>query len=360
MVMVVPEAKLQRFKEEAQRVLGKERITPRELARLAGQLLSFTPAVDLAPLLARGLFHALAEQKVEDWDLGFESHKDLVDTLQWCSSAVEQYNGTRMIRRGASSQLVLVGDASEVGTGLFTPNGELLAAGLPPEIVTSWNAGQLASLASQQFSSSLREIIALREGLSSLAERAPDLLLHGAVQYRTDSQVAAAAVNRMGGNPSLFKEVKELWTLCKQLDCELSVLWQPREDDMQVYADLLSKLTDNSAWELNAKVYKLIMKRLPRFNTPKGRKRRAITVDLFADGSNNKHERFFCRWFCPGTAGINSFEQRWDWYWCKTQNKWRRHMGFYNGPFDCMGRILRKILDERADVVLVYPRWPRH
>jgi hypothetical protein len=34
-------------------------------------------------------------------------------------------------------------------------------------------------------------------------------------------------------------------------------------------------------------------------------------------------------------------------------------MGLCNGPFDCMGRILRKILEEKADVALVYPLWPR-
>ena len=35
-------------------------------------------------------------------------------------------------------------------------------------------------------------------------------------------------------------------------------------------------------------------------------------------------------------------------------------MCFCNGPFDCMGRILRKVLDERVDVALVYPVWPRY
>ena len=76
------------------------------------QLLSFTPAVALAPLLARGLFHLLKYRA--GWDQGFDTSDDLLATLRWCVEAVPLYNGTRMLRRGAALQLRLAGDASEV------------------------------------------------------------------------------------------------------------------------------------------------------------------------------------------------------------------------------------------------------
>ena len=112
MVFRVPEDKLQRFLAEANRLLQLPKPTPRELARIAGQLLSFTPAVDLAPLLARGLFHLLKGRA--GWDCGFDTSADLLATLRWCVEAVPLYNGTRMLRRGAALQLQLAGDASEV------------------------------------------------------------------------------------------------------------------------------------------------------------------------------------------------------------------------------------------------------
>lgn len=108
----VPEDKLQRFLAGARAVLAQSSATPRELARVAGQLLSFTPAVDMAPLLARGLFHLLKGRA--GWDDGFETGEDLRATLRWCVEAVPLYNGTRMIKRGAALQLQLAGDASEV------------------------------------------------------------------------------------------------------------------------------------------------------------------------------------------------------------------------------------------------------
>lgn len=83
-------------------------------------------------------------------------------------------------------------------------------------------------------------------------------------------------------------------------------------------------------------------------------------MDLFADEITCKVPTFFSQWFCPSTSGINAFSQRWDCYWDASSNRVRRHMGFSNGPFELMGSILRKIIDSRADVALVYPAWPRY
>ena len=134
-----------------------------------------------------------------------------------------------MLRRGPAMQLQLAGDASDVGTGAFAPNGELAAAGLPSTIVTSWDKEELQLLADNRFSSSLREVRALLLTLQAIHQQAPQLLRHRSVQYLSDSQVAAAAINRMGGNEALFPAVKAVWQLCKELDCELKVVWQPRE-----------------------------------------------------------------------------------------------------------------------------------
>lgn len=130
-------------------------------------------------------------------------------------------------------------------------------------------------------------------------------------------------------------------------------MWQPREHEVQQYADELSKLPDASAWSLNSGVFDSILGRVLK------EVRRAPTIDLFADETNCKVPVFYSRWWCPGTSGVDAFLQRWDRYFHETGTA-RRHMGFCNPPFDCMGRVLRKIIDERADVVLIYPVWPRY
>ena len=142
-------------------------------------------------------------------------------------------------------------------------------------------------------------------------------------------------------------------------------MWQPREHEQQQLADDLSKLPDGSAWALNAEVFAGVEEQLFRMLVNGVEARRRFTIDLFADWENCKVfvdgvPRFFSRWCCPGSAGIDAFAHRWDVYWCPQRRRWRRHMGYCNGPFDCMGSILRKVLDDRADVVLVYPLWPRY
>lgn len=244
---------------------------------------------------------------------------------------------------------------------VFLPNRELEGV-----IVKDYNTEQLRLMDAQdkKMSSTYREVMAMRIGIEVLAEQAAHLVKGRRVQYRCDSQAATAAVNRMAGNPRVFEEVRRLWVLCKDLDCELEVVWYRRSEPDQQEADRLSKLTDNSQWLLNADVFLSLETKLWELTgtaDAQGRRRggRRLTIDLFADDECTKVEgKFFSRWYCPGTAGVNSFSQRWDRYWDAVQG-WRRHMGFCNGPFDFMPEILHKVIEERADVVLIYPRWPK-
>jgi hypothetical protein len=110
----VPEDKLRRFTALAQRTLQPfAEISSRLLAKLAGMLLSFTLAVDIAPLLARPLYHAMVGQV--GWDNVFPTTQELRSTLQWCVELVCRYNGSRMLKRETS--LILVGDAGDTGCG---------------------------------------------------------------------------------------------------------------------------------------------------------------------------------------------------------------------------------------------------
>ncbi|GAB4815693.1 hypothetical protein N2152v2_002739 [Parachlorella kessleri] len=113
-------------------------------------------------------------------DAEFESHAEFLSTLQWCVEAVENYNGTRMLK--VEPSLVLVGDAPEVGFGVFAPGGKRHALGFKEHILTSWSQPQLQLLAGNQ-----------------------------------------------------------IWCLCKELDCELSMVWQPREHEPQQLAGDLSQ-----------------------------------------------------------------------------------------------------------------------
>lgn len=56
---VVPDDKISKFKSAAAWFLQQHHISARQIAQLAGTILSFAPAVALAPLFTRELYHAV-------------------------------------------------------------------------------------------------------------------------------------------------------------------------------------------------------------------------------------------------------------------------------------------------------------
>ena len=209
----------------------------------------------------------------------FESPAELEKALRWCLKAVPQYNGRRMIKR-MTPAVVMVGDASETSVAGFTPTRELMAAlagGAPPAqlaaaeeawqqgllerictVVHDYTTEELAQLRAGNFSSTLREVLVLRVLLEEALARRPDALCHQRLQYQSDSQSGAYAINGMKGCPSVFPEVCRIWELCLEHDIELEVVWRPRSMPHQELADALSKVHDSSQWLLNHQVYRQV------------------------------------------------------------------------------------------------------
>lgn len=100
----VPQDKLDRIVALADRLLHpSSQLSDRDLARLAGKLLACTLAVDIAPLLARGLYLAMVGKG--QWDQLRPSSKELRSQLRWCVSMLQRYNGTRLIKERPHSSL---------------------------------------------------------------------------------------------------------------------------------------------------------------------------------------------------------------------------------------------------------------
>lgn len=56
---IVPDGKISKFKAAAIEFLGRQHCSARRVAQLAGLVLSFAPALALAPLFTPELFHAI-------------------------------------------------------------------------------------------------------------------------------------------------------------------------------------------------------------------------------------------------------------------------------------------------------------
>lgn len=144
----------------------------------------------------------------------------------------------------------------------YSPYGELQAAGLGDRFLASWPEDRLGQLQLAGFSSTVREVLCPRLLLQSIDAQAPHLLPGQRVQYQCDSQPATGAVNGQKGTPSVYAEVRLLLEFCKQRDIELEVVWYPRSNPAQQYADDLSKQPDPSQWRLSEPAYALICSEL--------------------------------------------------------------------------------------------------
>jgi hypothetical protein len=240
------------------------------------------------------------------------------------------------------------GDFSGVcGYAGFMPNGEVTE----PVVVTLTPQEQEAVLQGQ-LSSCVGEIRTAKLVMQAYLERYPHVFKGKRVVYGCDGQSAVAAYTNMSGNPAVHAEVRELYELVLAADVQLDMQWHPREEELQAVADAWSKVTDNSQWGLNNDVYREYIDP----GHPLVAARGGITLDVFGDNVMAKCKRFYSRYAVPGSLGVDGMVQP----WALDQVTGERELCLVNGDFSRMGDILRKVVAERADCVIVYPDWPRY
>ena len=112
-----------------------------------------------------------------------------------------------------------------------------------------------------------------------------------------------------------------------------------------VKADSLSKHWDNTAWSLGHVFYQWALRRL-------GVRPEEVNINPFSDGVNHRGPVWFSRVLAPGCAGMDGFSQKWR---DGRPNAPERSLAFVHGPFNLMGRILRKVSQEQCDCIVVTP-----
>ena len=337
----IPEKKLAVMQRQIDAFLaGLDDGTPgssRDLASIAGRVLSARLALPLAPLYCRELFEAISPA---DWDAPAQVSGHLADSLRFVARELREHNGGAMWRRPGG--VVFVGDAGEAGAGGFTLTGELEGP-----IQVSYDAAKQAAIARHEYHSTAREVDMVYAAVQTCVTTTAVLAqLRGRLfRYITDSQSTLESI--LGMRPAsrpLRARIFEIWTLCRAHDIHLTITWMPRWAGPLPAADSHTRMVDNSAWGLKAWAFAWILEQL-------GVSASGIDLDPFSQEEFAKAPRWFSQFLAPGSAGVDGFLQRWQTAYG------RRAFCFVNGPFQLMGKVLAKLTRERADCVLVYPRW---
>ncbi len=159
-----------------------------------------------------------------------------------------------------------------------------------------------------------------------------------------DNTVAIAYVNHMGGKVSRLNVIaRRIWDLLERHDAFLTATYVPSAQNV---ADPLTRgFTAKTRRffdlevQLNPNVFKTHIVNHGPFSP---------VFDWFASCHNKQLPRF-CAWQ-EGTQGaecIDAFQQDWS-----------RFPGYMFPPFSLLPKVLKKIRDEHAKMVLVHPNWP--
>lgn len=157
------------------------------------------------------------------------------------------------------------------------------------------------------------------------------------ILLRLDNTTALSYINRFGSVrfPMLSSIAKDIWQWCEERNIFLFASHIPSAEN--VVADSESRRLDtNTEWSLSDSGFRTILRRFGPFE-----------IDLFASALNAKCDTYISWLPDPGSFAVDAFTLSWEGSF------------FYAfPPFILVTRVLRKIIDDRAEGVVVVPWWP--
>ena len=299
-------------------ILAKGKCSVRRLAKVIGTLVASFPAVEYGRLFYRELEMIKIRSLRDSYNyekiiwLTEESKEEL---KWWIQEGV--FSG-KVISHGNPNTIIET-DASDFGYGGVIRNSEISTQGLFNETEIKLHIN-------------VKEALAVKFCVQAFFAEETDV--H--IQIQCDNTTTVSYINNMGGTHSkqCNEVVRELLKWCKIRNLWVSACHIAGKDN--VSADTLSrKFNRNLEWSLNKEVFESICL---RFGTPK--------IDAFASRHNRQVELYYSRFPEPETLAVDAFSVKWV------------EFLYIFPPFNLIPRILRKIVEDRTDkVVMVIPVW---
>lgn len=258
----------------------------RDLARVAGKIISLSPAVVPAALYSRSFFAAITGKV--SWDAMLSNPTSVRKTAEFCLGNLDRFNGRAWWPHPV--QLKAAVDASGVGFGgiLILPGG-----------VSHPFSGTFDE-ASGHGSSTLRELTGYVAAVELATELFPNQLRGASIQVTSDNQGAIASLNSLRSPVEQMNgQLQRLFNLSIDFGFHVQGVWEPRE--RLELANALSRKPDASDWGLSPQLFQQVCKRF----------RVQPTWDLFASDVHHTANHFITRIYSPGCAGAQAFGLDW-------------------------------------------------
>lgn len=305
------------IENELNHFISLKRCKIRCFARLLGLLTSSCPAIQYGWLYTKQMERCkyLALLQSESYDSYMKLPSNLHPDFHWWLKCI-QYAVNPI--RDDRYCMEIFSDASKKGWGAAC--GEDTASG-------QWSSDE-ASMHINYL-----ELMAAFFGLKVFAKDQNNCQ----ILLRIDNTTAISYVNRMGGVrfPHLNQVTKDLWQWCESRNIYVFASYISSRDNEVADAESRRSHPDTE-WELNDYAFNKIVSKL---GIP--------DIDLFASRINTKCNAYVSWHRDPGAYAINAFTLNWQ------------GMNFYAfPPFAMILKVLRKIITEKAEGIVVVPLWP--
>jgi hypothetical protein len=325
MLLEVPESKELNIRVAVKNLIRdirlRKRISIRRVARVIGLLVSVLPASRYGRLHYRQLERAkiVALNNSQDFNRKCRWPMTCLSDLKWWRDSPVGWKCSFDICVPTST---LITDASLQGWGAIW-NGD--------EIFGPWESD----------SESRIDELELLAVLFALQCWGDELQIGEVIQLWCDNQVAVAYIKNMGGRiERLDKIARDIWFELESRNVFMVASYINTKENP---ADALTRGVTNKKQlldcevQLNPAIFQWLVLQGPF--QPK--------IDWFASSRNAQLPRFFSWNPEPAAEGTDAFAFVWS---CAE--------GYMFPPFILIPRILRKIIEDRAAVILIHPDWP--
>jgi hypothetical protein len=270
----IPGKKLEEYTKALEAVLTKENTTPKELASVAGKIVSVMRAFAPALIYMRSTFATIAGyvDGTQGWWSEVSLKGEVREDLQWLVENLKKRNGRFMWR--PSRVVVLTTDAASKNKGW---GATLQMDGKQHRAHGRWAPEE------QRLDISELEMRGILNGVRSFKEQ-----IRGRnMQVVTDNMVCKYTLPLGSRVETLRRLVKDIHDEVCNLDSTIvDVCWIPSE--LNVIPDWLSRYSDVNDWTLRGDKWAVVQQTWPE-----------LDVDRFSNGTDSKLPKYNTRWASP-------------------------------------------------------------
>lgn len=341
MTISLPSKRMKDLRSVITDLLSQETPTTRVASQVLGKMGASVLAIQTSRLHTRALLRdkLRAWASEPNWDAPCHLSGETRAELRLWLSELESWNGRTLLP--VPPEMVLFTDASQKGWGAaLTTLSTSSSTGDPPRPhILFQNLQRQQRRTGGSFSEdeaplhiNAKELLGVLFGIRAFLPA----LRGKAILLRIDNMTAVAHVNHMGGTHSetLSRIAELIWKEALQARMHLRAEHIAGVDNVE--ADEESRAAPNRhEWMLNRRVFRQVEALWGPFD-----------VDLFASRTNSQLPAYFAWKPDPGCLAVDAMIQ-----------PWADLVAYANPPWPILARVLGKIRQEEATVVLIAPLW---